>query len=87
MTVTLEFTKDQERLLEESTARRDARAVRRVLFQAVDATVPKLLQESAISPSPSEFRGLFDRLASDFVGTPGLSVEAVSRAAIFEDRR
>lgn len=85
MTVTLELTPEQERRLEESAFRRDTEAVREVLLQAVEATVPKLLDGQAEQLNPTEFRAYLDQLASDFSDAPPLSNEAVSRAGLYRD--
>ncbi len=85
MTITLELSADQERTLEEGTARRNANIVRQVLIQAVDVVVSKLLDEPASQLGPAEFDTLLDSLATDFADSPALSDEAVSRAGIYGD--
>lgn len=85
MTITLKLSTEQERRLEEGAARHDAEVVRQVLLQAVDATVPELLERPAQQLGPDEFRALLDSLAADFAAAPGLSDEAVSRAGIYGD--
>ena len=85
MTITLELSTEQERRLEEGTARRDADVVRNVLFQAVNDAVPKLLLRQGQQLDPTEFRSFLDSLASDFADSPALSDEAVSRSSIYGD--
>lgn len=85
MTITLELSAEQERLLEEGAARHDAGVVRQVLLQAVDAAVPRLLGRPAQQLGLADFRALLDQLASDSTDSPALSDEAVSRLGIYGD--
>ncbi len=85
MTITLKLSTEQERRLEEGAARHDAEIVRQVLLQAVDATVPKLLERPARQLSSTEFRALLDSIAADCATAPSLTDEAVSRAGIYGD--
>lgn len=89
MTITLHLTTEQERRLEEGTAREDRSTVRRVLLQAVETTVDELVGASARpDPSDEEFEALSHRLADHLATTaPGthrsLSDDCLTRAAIY----
>lgn len=85
MTITLELSVEQERRLEEGTARNDEEVVRQVLLQAVDAVVPKLLQKPSGQLGSAEFRALLEEIAADSAEAPVLSDEAVSRVGIYGD--
>ncbi len=85
MTITLELSVEQERRLEEGTASHDEAVVRQVLLQAVDAVVPKLLQEPSGQLGSAEFRAVLEEIAADSAEAPVLSDEAVSRAGIYGD--
>ncbi len=90
MAITLELSTEQERLLREGAARADAVAMRRVLLQAIDSTIEKLLRLSA-GPAPvSDFEALADSLADEFAATAGpdhrpLPAEAMTREGIYRD--
>ena len=47
MAITLELSTEQERRLREGAANADAAAMRRVLLQAIDSTIERLLRLSA----------------------------------------
>jgi hypothetical protein len=51
MTITLELSTDQERLLREGAASADAAAMRQVLLQAIDSTIERMLR-IASKPAP-----------------------------------
>ncbi len=69
MPVTLELSTEQERLLRESTVSADATVMRRVLLEAIDATIERLLRLSARSKPVSDFEALADSLATKFGAT------------------
>ncbi len=90
MTITLELSTEQERLLREGATSADAAAMRRVLHQAIESTVEKLLRLGAKARPVADFEALADRLAKQFAATGGpdhrpLSDEAVTRAGIYGD--
>ena len=85
MTITLELSTEQEKLLEEGAARHSAEVVRQVLLQAVDAAVPKILAHSTGQPTADDFQRTLDALATDFADSPPLSDDAVSREGIYGD--
>ncbi len=90
MTITLELSTEQERLLRKGAARADAKAMRQVLVQAIDSTIEKLLRLGAKTTPASNFEALADRLAEKFAATAGpdrrpLSAEAVTREGIYGD--
>ena len=90
MTITLELSAEQERRLREGAASADAAAMRRVLLQAIDSTIEKLLRLSAKAPSVSDFEALADRLAEEFAATAGedhrsLPEHAMTREGIYGD--
>lgn len=85
MTVTLKLSSEQEKRLRAGAARRDARAVREILIQAVDSTVEGLLQTPAPEPKADRLSTLLDGIASELRDAPALPDEAVSRAGIYAD--
>ncbi len=90
MTVTLELDTEQERLLREGAAKADAAAMRRVLLEAIDSTIERLLRLSARSKPVSDFEALADSLAAKFAATAQpdhrpLPEEAVTREGIYGD--
>lgn len=90
MTITLELSTEQERLLREGAASADAAAIRRVLLQAIDSTIEKLLRLSAKATPVPDFEALADRLAEEFAATAGpdhrpLPDDAVTREGIYGD--
>ena len=89
MTITLQLSADQERRLEEGAARHDEEAVRQVLMQAIDATLPQLLESSAHRSARGSqslsLQGLLDKIASEFADSPVLPEGATTRAGIYGD--
>ena len=85
MTITLQLSAEQQRLLEDGAARQDAAIVRRVLLQAVDATVPLLLEKPSSNPIPTDFDALLDAIVADLPEAPNLPDDAVTRAGIYGD--
>lgn len=85
MTITLELTAEQERRLEEGTARHDEKLVRQVLVQALDAALPALLRREASQLSSAAFRSLLDELAGMGVDSPSLPDEALTREGVYGD--
>ncbi len=85
MAVTLQLTPEQERRLEEGTARHDEDAVRQVLIQVVDATVPRLMNRSERLLDSAAFGAVLDDVAALSADTPSLSEAAVSRSGIYSD--
>jgi len=63
MTINLRLSSEQEERLRAGAARRDARAVREILIQAVDSTVEGLLQTSAPQPQATTLSTLLDGIA------------------------
>ena len=64
--------------------------MRRVLLQAMDSTIEKLLHLSARTTPVSDFEALADKLAEEFGATAApdhqpLSAEAVTREGIYGD--
>ncbi len=66
MTITLKLSTEQERLLREGAASADAAAMRRVLLQAVEFTIGKLLRLSAKAAPESDFEALAESPAERF---------------------
>ncbi len=58
MTITLKLSAEQERVLREGAASADAAAMRRVLLQAVDFTIAKLLRLSTDAAPESDLEAL-----------------------------
>ena len=90
MTITLKLSTEQERLLQEGVASADTRAMRRVLLQAIDSTIEKLLNLSAEVTRTPDFEALADSLAEEFAATAApdhrpLSDKAVTREGIYGD--
>ncbi len=90
MPVTLELSIEQEQVLREGAAKADVTAMRRVLLEAVDSTIEKLLRLSAQSELESDFETLTDRLVETFAAGTGpdhrpLPDEAVTRDGIYGD--
>lgn len=83
MTITLELSSKQEHRLQAGAARQDAKAVREILLQAVDATVDGLLRTFVRRPRPKVLPTLLDQIAAEMQGAPALSAEVVSRAGIY----
>ena len=90
MTITLELSTEQERLLREGVASADTAAMRQVLVQAIDSTIEKLLHLSADATAGSDFEALADRLAEEFAASAvsdhqPLPDEAVTREGVYGD--
>lgn len=85
MTITLKLSSEQEKRLRAGAARRDARAVREILIQAVDSTVEGLLQPSVPEPKAKTLATLLDGIATELRDAPALTDDAVSRAGIYAD--
>ncbi len=90
MTITLELSTEQERVLREGAAGADAATMRRVLLEAIDSTIEKLLRLSSNSKPVSDFEALADSLAEEFASTAApdhrhLPDEAVTREGIYGD--
>lgn len=89
MTITLELTPEQQHRLEDGTACHDRDAVRRVLLQAVDATVDTLLERPTEAQQSEEvFDTLSQRLTDQMAATAvaehrPLSDKALTREAIY----
>ena len=88
MTITLELSIEQERLLRESAASADAAAMRQVLLQAIESTIENLLRLSAEATSAPDFEALADRLAERFAASTTsdhrpLPDEAMTREGIY----
>jgi hypothetical protein len=83
MTITLRLSSEQEKRLRAGAARRDARAMREILIQAVDSTVEGLLQASAPEPQTGPLSTLLDGISSGLRDAPALPDQAVSRAGIY----
>lgn len=90
MKITLELPPDIEAQLRERLSRRDVKAVRRLLAEALTPTVEALLREKSEELMEEEFEAASDRLADELTAstgpkTPLLSDEAVSREGIYAD--
>jgi hypothetical protein len=85
MTINLRLSSEQEKRLRAGAARRDARAMREILIQAVDSTVEGLLQTSSPQPQATTLSTLLDGIATELRDAPALSDDAVSRAGIYID--
>lgn len=85
MTITLQLSAEQERLLQEGAARQDDKVVRQILLQAIDAALPELLAKPVTRPGSFDFRALLDQIATEFSQSPALSEHAASRAGIYGD--
>ncbi len=66
MTITLKLSTEQERLLREGAASADAVAMRRVLLQAVEFTIAKLLRLSAKAEPEADFEAPAESPAERF---------------------
>jgi len=85
MTITLQLSPDEERLLRAGAARQDATAVREILLQAVDSTVEEILRTAVRQPKAGNLSVLLDKLAADLRDAPALSDEALSRSWIYSE--
>lgn len=90
MKITLELPSDIEAQLRERVSRRDVKAVRRLLAEALAPTVEALLREKSEELADEEFEAVSDQLAHELTAslgsqTPLLSDDAVSREGIYAD--
>lgn len=85
MIITLKLSSEQEHRLRAGAAQKDARAVRKILLQAVDSAVKELLTSADQLSQAKRLPVLLDRIADELRDVPALSEEAVSRAGIFAD--
>jgi hypothetical protein len=85
MTITLQLSPDQERLLRAGAVRQDAAAVREILLQAVDSTVEEILRTAVRQPKTGNLSSLLDKIAADLRDAPALSDEALTRSGIYSE--
>lgn len=81
MTITLELSTEQERLLRRGAASADAEAVRRVLLQAIDSTVERLLCLSVESTSAPNVESLADSSADKLAASASADLRPLRSAA------
>lgn len=90
MKITLELPSDIEAQLRERVIRRDVKAVRRLLTEALTPTIEALLREKSEELTDEEFEAVSDQLADELAASLGpqkplLSDDAVSREGIYAD--
>jgi len=88
MTVTLELTKEQERLVIASVGRQDKGAVREVLTLALNAAVERLLHQTPAPAGQEDFDSLANQLGVSFTSASthrSLNEEALTREGIYGD--
>lgn len=88
MTVTLELTEEQERLVLDGAGRQDKGAVREVLALALNAAVEKILRQTAAPADQEDFDSLAKQLGASFTSSAAhrsLSEEALTREGIYGD--
>lgn len=88
MTLHLQLTEEQGRLILDSANRKDEATLRQVLALAVEATVQNLLRQPVAATRPSPFEATAQKLWSSFSANPGhrpLPPEGLSREAIYDD--
>lgn len=88
MTLHLELTEEQSRLILDSASRRDEAALRQILGQAFEATIRELLFSPPASPERDPFESIARRLQASFAAEPGhhpLSPQALTREGHYDD--
>ena len=80
MTITLKLSTEQERLLRRGAASADGAAMRRVLLQAIDSTIEKLLRLSAESKTAPDFDALTDSPAEKIAATASPELKPLPKA-------
>jgi hypothetical protein len=88
MTLHLELTDEQGRLILESASRQDEATLRRLLGQAFEATIQRLLFQEPRPLEAEPFEKLSRRLSASFTASPdhrSLPPEALTREALYDN--
>ena len=88
MTLQLQLTEEQGRLILDSASRKDEATLRQVLALAFEATVQNLLRQPIAATGQHHFEATAQKLWSSFAANAGhrpLAPEALSREAIYDD--